>query len=70
MRYVNARLEDFEREEAYRIYVTKSLQLNPQGNYLTSSFYDIIHGETEIDDRDGDEIAADIITRAGLRFES
>ena len=68
MRYVKARLDEEDREEAYRIYVSRSLQLNPQNGHIEKSYYDIMQGKVEIDDRDGDEIAADIITRAGLRF--
>lgn len=66
MRYVNARFDDFEREETYRIYVTKSLQLSPQKGYIQNSYYDIIH--KKIDTRSGDDVAIDIMTRAGLSF--
>ena len=68
MRYVEARIEEEDREEAYRIYVTRSLQLIPQQGYMQNSYYDIINDNVEIDTRDGDEIAVDIIERAGLRF--
>lgn len=69
MRYVLARLNERDREEAYRIYVTKSLQLNPQNQWLSIDFYDILNKREEIDTRSGDEIASDIIKLAGLRFE-
>lgn len=52
---------------AYRFYVADSLQNIPQNQYTTKRLYDIIYGkEDEI--IDGDEIAADIIKRAGLSF--
>lgn len=67
MRYVNARFEQEDREFAYRIFVTKSLQLIPQQKYLTRNFDDILN-KSVLDKRSGDEIAADIITNAGLSF--
>lgn len=69
MRYVGARLDTENRDEAYRIYVTKSLQLFPQNKYLTASYEDAINPSKSVDNRTGDEIVADIISRAGLRFE-
>ena len=68
MRYVEARLDECQREETYRIYVTKSLQLFPQNKYLQSSYQDIINPKPR-DNRTGDEIVADIMKRAGLTFE-
>ena len=67
MRYVNARLEEERREEAYRIYVTKSLQLIPQNKCLTKDYEDFINPK-KIDNRSGEEIATDIIKRANLHF--
>lgn len=69
MRYVLARLNKQDRDEAYRIYVTKSLQLIPQNQWLKVDYYDIIHKKTETDTRSGDDIAKDIMALAGLRFE-
>lgn len=67
MRYVEARIDEYNREEAYRIYVTKSLQLAPQGKYLTVQYQDLLNPE-EKDMRSGDEIVEDIMLRAGLQF--
>lgn len=69
MRYVEARIEQERRDEAYRIYVTKSLQLSPQSKYITASYSDIMKPQKE-DTRTGDEIARDIIKLAGLRFQT
>lgn len=69
MRYVEARIEEYNREEAYRIYVTKSLQLAPQSKYMQTSYVDIINPAREIDTRSGDEIVTDIMKFAGLKFE-
>ena len=67
MRYVEARIEEFDREEAYRIYVTKSLQLAPQQGYIKESYYDIMSEKT--DTRTADEITIDIFKGAELRFK-
>ena len=67
MRYVLACLEDEKHEMAYRIYVTEALRNIPQGKFSQKSFYDIIDGE-EDEIKSGDEIAAEVIMRAGLTF--
>lgn len=45
--------------------MTDSLQLSGQRKYITSRWADIIGGEKE-DARSGDEIALEIIEKAGL----
>lgn len=67
MRYVEARVEQNYRDEAYRIYVTDSLQNIPQEKYLSKRYYDIICPIQ--DNRSGDEIAADVINKLGLQFK-
>ena len=69
MRYVKARYEEYNREEAYRFFITESLRLAPQGQYIQKSFYDIINNPQPADTRTGDEIFADVMAQAGLRFE-
>lgn len=69
MRYVEARLDECQREETYRIYVTKSLQLFPQNKYLQASYQETVDPPKDIDTRTGDEIVFDIMKRAGLTFE-
>ena len=67
MRYVEARLDEFEREETYRIFVTTSLQLIPQNKHLVKSYTDMVmKNQNPVNNRTGDDIAMDIITRAGL----
>lgn len=68
MRYVEARFDEYQREEAYRIYISKSLQLAPQGKWLQASYREMIKPK-KIDNRSGDDIAMDIMKRAGLKFE-
>ena len=67
MRYVKARLEKEQRDEAYRIFVCDSLQLMPQNKYLAKRYSDLIKKDKE-PQKSGDEIALDIISRAGLKW--
>jgi hypothetical protein len=68
MRYVEALIDEYNREEAYRIYVSTCLQLIPQNKYVKMSYTDMINPQ-KIDRRSGEEIAFDVMNRAGLHFE-
>ena len=50
----------------YRIYITDSLQLSAQDKYLTVRYADLIKPK-KVDQRTGDEIAAQVIKELGLR---
>lgn len=62
VRYVVARsLRDAE-ELSYRAYVTDQLRLIPQMMYMSTRWYDVVHGREE-DRRTVDEIADDVLAR-------
>jgi len=61
-------LQSVIREETYRFYIAKELQLVPQSKWLIKGLDEIL-GETETDSRSAEEIADDIIERAGLIFD-
>ena len=72
MRYAMARYQSQQRDLAYRIYVTDCLRIISEntakmcgGSYITAKLADIINPKP-VDDRTGEEIAADIIKRAGI----
>ena len=72
MRYATARFNQHQRDLVYRIYVTDCLRMATentakmsQGSYTTARFYDIINPKP-VDNRSGEEIATDIIKRAGI----
>ena len=72
MRYAMARYQSQQRDLAYRIYVTDCLRMvtentakMSQGAYTVARFYDIINPKP-VDNRNVEEIAADIIKRAGI----
>lgn len=52
---------------AYSIYISDTLFYQNQQKALTSRFYDMVKRDT--DDETADEIALDIIQRAGLRIK-
>ena len=61
-------VRQFGDEAMFRVYVAECLHLEPQGKYLTEHYYDIITPK-KVDNRSADEIAADIIRKAGLKIE-
>ena len=76
MRYAMARYQSQQRDLAYRIYVTDCLRIISEntakmggGSYITAKFADIINPKP-IEKRTGEEIAADIIKRAGIEVIS
>lgn len=60
-------MDEYNREEAYRIYVTRSLQLAPQSKCLTKTYTELLNPKP-VDTRSGDDIVFDIMKRAGLKF--
>ena len=72
MRYAMARFNQHQRDLAYRIYVTDCLRIISEntakmggGSYISVKFADIINPKPA-GNRTGEEIAADIIKRAGI----
>ena len=72
MRYAIARYQSQQRDLAYRIYIADCLRMVTEntakavcGSYITAKFADIINPKP-VDNRAGEEIAADIIKRAGI----
>ena len=72
MRYAMARYQSQQRDLAYRVYVTDCLRMVTEntakisgGAYITVKLSDILNPKP-VDNRTGEEIAADIIKRAGI----
>lgn len=61
-----ARLDQYVEDLKCHEYIATSLQLISQQKWLQTSLHDVLF--KEMDTRSGDEIAVDIITRAGLNF--
>ena len=72
MRYAIARFNQHRRDLAYRIYVSECLRMISEnaasgggGSYMAVKFEDVVNPKP-VDNRTGEEIAADIIKRAGI----
>lgn len=72
MRYTNARYRQHQRDMVCRVYVTDCLRMMTEntakfsgGRYVTRSFSEVLRREP-VDNRTGEEIAADVIKKAGL----
>ena len=72
MRYAMARYQSQQRDLAYRIYVAECLRMVTEntakisnGSYTVAKFEDILNPK-QVENRTGEEIAADIIKRAGI----
>ena len=69
MRYVNARAEQQNRDEAYRIFVTESLRMLPQGKGFTKSYIELLKPEKIIETRTGKEVAEQIAETIGFKID-
>jgi hypothetical protein len=63
-----AKYEEYARTIAYRFYIADSLKLIPQHGSLQKHLREIYYDKHVVDTRSGDEIAADVMARAGLSF--
>lgn len=70
---------EYRREQeaiAYRIYVTDTLRVMVEntarfagGSYVKARFYDMVYGaKKQVNEKSGDEIVAEIVSRAGLEL--
>ena len=71
MRTYRAKWERYQHEAAYRLYMAKGMQIMTEAvaGCKMPDYAEII-GIREPDNRTGDEIAADIIKRAGLEVQN
>lgn len=69
LRYVNARVKNEYREEAYRIFISEQLRLLPKMKSLTKSYLSIISQEFEKKDtRTGKEVAEEAAAKMGVKI--
>lgn len=69
---MDARYEIYRREETYRFYIADTLYYQAQNKALTLRYAEVLKQmETPVDTTpvNGDEIAIEIMTKYGLRFE-
>lgn len=72
VKYALARFKSDVEDEAYRVYTTDALRTISESTahfggsgYITARYYDLVHPQPE-DNRSGEEIASDILERAGV----
>lgn len=62
--YLLSKYKEYANEVAYKMYITDSIYYYMQENKsINIRYMDMIHQSREVDERTGDEIAIDIITR-------
>lgn len=59
MRYVNARADEQNREETYRLFVTESLRMLPQQKYIGKSYIELLK-PVKVETRTGEQVADDV----------
>lgn len=67
MRYVEARIDKFKREEMYRIFISESLRIAPEGKHITKTWSDFVN-QTQEEPVDAEEVINDVMLKAGLSF--
>ena len=70
MRYFRARLRQAREDYLYRVYMTDSVYWYARGKSTSKRWADILQqADKPPDRRTGDEIAADLIARMGLKVK-
>lgn len=69
MRYIEARIDDFKRDEMYRIFISETLRIAPEGKHITKTWSEFVN-QTEQEPVDAEEIINDVMLNAGLSFGS
>ena len=70
MRYVKAKWQERQQDLTYRIYITDGLWAITNKGTLTERYKDLLKKKPQkVDNRSGNEIAADVIQRLGLKVQ-
>lgn len=68
LRYVCARVKEKYREETYRIFISESLRLLPQGKILKNSYLDMFD-KKQVETRSGKEVAEEVAQKIGIHID-
>ena len=67
---MRAAIDQDAEDYAYRVYMTDSTQLAAENKYITRRWCEIMEDTKKpVDNRTGDEVAADVIKRLGLSLK-
>lgn len=65
---MEARINEYNREETYRIFVTESLRFAPQGKVLNKSYLELLKHE-KVETRTGKEVAEEVAEKLGTKID-
>ena len=65
---MEARINEYNREETYRIFVTESLRFAPQDKVLNKSYLELLKPQ-KIETRSGIEIAEEVAEKLGTKID-
>lgn len=68
MKYVSSRAEQIHREEVYRIMMTESLRILPEGKHITKPYLELLKPQ-KIDTRTGEQVAEEVASRMGTKVD-
>ena len=64
---MEARINEYNREETYRIFVTESLRFAPQDKVLNKSYLELLKHE-KVETRSGIEVAEKVAEKLGTKI--
>lgn len=65
---MEARINEYNREETYRIFVTESLRFAPQDKVLNKSYLELLKPQ-QIETRSGKEVAEEVAEKLGTKID-
>lgn len=68
VKYVSSRAEQIHREEVYRIMMTESLRILPEGKHITKPYLELLKPQ-EVDTRTGEQVAEEVALRMGTKID-
>lgn len=69
--FFHAKLEKSIQEAQFRVYITDALYYAPRNQWMSKRFVELIdEPKKPKDNRSGDEVAAEVIKRLGLKFKN
>lgn len=68
MKYVSSRAEQIRREEVYRIMMTESLRILPEGKHITKPYLELLKPQ-EVDTRTGEQVAEEAAKKMGTKVD-
>lgn len=68
MKYVSSRAEQIRREEVYRIMMTESLRILPEGKHITKPYLELLKPQ-EVDTRTGEQVAEEAAEKMGTKVD-